>query len=64
MNKAVMLGKGRSLCPISHSEFIEDVAFYCFEPKGLYGRWLIIKNYWKIFPLNPAEVKRVAWIRR
>ena len=30
MNKAVMLGKGRSLCPISHSEFTEDVAFYCF----------------------------------
>jgi len=30
MNKTVMLGKGRSLCPISHSEFTEDVAFYCF----------------------------------
>ena len=24
---------------------------------------LIIKNCWKIFPLNPTEVKRVAWIR-
>ena len=38
--------------------------FIVFEPKGLYGRWLIIKNYWKIFPFNPAEAKRVAWIRR
>jgi branched-chain amino acid transport system permease protein len=38
--------------------------FIVFEPRGLYGRWRVIKNYWKVFPFNSAEVKRVAWIRR
>ncbi len=28
------------------------------------GGWLVIKNYWKAFPFNLVEVKRVAWIRR
>ena len=40
------------------------LVFIVFEPRGLYGRWQIIKNYWKTFPFNPVEVKRVAWIRR
>jgi branched-chain amino acid transport system permease protein len=40
------------------------LVFIVFEPQGLYGRWQVIKNYWKVFPFNPAEVKRVAWIRR
>jgi branched-chain amino acid transport system permease protein len=26
--------------------------FILFEPTGLYGRWLKIKRYWKVFPLK------------
>ena len=40
------------------------LVFIVFEPRGLYGRWQIVKNYWKVFPFNPVEGKRVAWIRR
>ncbi|MBW1694350.1 MAG: hypothetical protein JRJ41_09370 [Deltaproteobacteria bacterium] len=40
------------------------LVFIVFEPRGIYGRWLVIKNYWKAFPFNPVEVKRVAWIKR
>ncbi len=40
------------------------LVFIVFEPQGLYGRWQVVKNYWKAFPFNPVEVKRVAWIRR
>ena len=40
------------------------LAFIVFEPRGLYGRWQIVKNYWKVFPFNPTERKRIAWVRR
>jgi len=38
--------------------------FIILEPSGIYGRWAIIRNYWKAFPLNEVQVKRVRWIRR
>ena len=38
--------------------------FIILEPSGIYGRWTIIRNYWKAFPLNEVQVKRVRWIRR
>ena len=38
--------------------------FIILEPNGIYGRWVIIKKYWKDFPLNEVQIKRVRWIRR
>jgi len=38
--------------------------FIVFEPHGIYGRWLVIKAYFKRFPFNEKRVGRVAWIRR
>ena len=38
--------------------------FVIFEPRGIYGRWQIIKEYLKAFPLNEVQVKRVRWMRR
>lgn len=40
------------------------LVFIILEPAGIYGRWTIIKNYWKDFPLNEVQIKRVRWIRR
>ncbi len=40
------------------------LVFIILEPNGIYGRWTIIKNYWKDFPLNEVQVKRIRWIRR
>lgn len=40
------------------------LVFIILEPSGIYGRWTIIRNYWKTFPLNEVQVKRVRWIRR
>ncbi len=40
------------------------LVFIILEPSGIYGRWAIIRNYWKAFPLNEVQVKRVRWIRR
>ncbi len=40
------------------------LVFIILEPNGIYGRWTIIKNYLKEFPLNEVQVKRVQWIRR
>ncbi|MBH10632.1 MAG: hypothetical protein CMG74_09840 [Candidatus Marinimicrobia bacterium] len=30
--------------------------FIIFQPTGLYGMWVKIKIYWKIFPFNPRKV--------
>jgi len=38
--------------------------FIILEPTGVYGRWTIVRNYLKAFPLNEVQVKRVRWIRR
>ncbi len=38
--------------------------FIILEPNGIYGRWTIVRNYLKAFPLNEVQVKRVRWIRR
>lgn len=38
--------------------------FIVFEPHGIYGRWLVIKNYFKKFPFNEKRIGRVAWILR
>lgn len=38
--------------------------FVVFEPRGIYGRWQIIREYLKAFPLNEVQKKRVRWIRR
>ncbi len=38
--------------------------FIILEPDGIYGRWTIIRNYWKAFPLNEVQVRRVRWIKR
>jgi branched-chain amino acid transport system permease protein len=38
--------------------------FIVFEPNGLYGRWTVIKGYFKTFPLNERKVGRIAWIYR
>lgn len=38
--------------------------FIVFEPHGIYGRWVIIKNYFKKFPLNEKRIGRLAWILR
>jgi branched-chain amino acid transport system permease protein len=38
--------------------------FIILEPCGIYGRWTIIRNYLKAFPLNEVRVRRVRWIRR
>ena len=40
------------------------LVFIVFEPNGFYGRWQIIRAYWKQFPLNEVQKKRIAWIRR
>lgn len=40
------------------------LVFIVFEPHGIYGRWLVIKAYFKRFPFNDRRVGRVAWIRR
>jgi branched-chain amino acid transport system permease protein len=38
--------------------------FIVFEPNGCYGRWRVIRAYFKAFPLNETHRKRIAWIRR
>ena len=40
------------------------VSFMIFEPSGLYGRWLRIKAYWKIFPMSPKKLKGEKTWRR
>ena len=40
------------------------LVFIILEPDGIYGRWTIIRDYFKAFPLNEVQVKRVRWIRR
>lgn len=40
------------------------VGFMIFEPTGLYGRWLKIKAYWKIFPMSPKKLKGERTWRR
>jgi len=40
------------------------LVFIILEPTGIYGRWTVIKDYWKDFPLNEVQVKRIKWIRR
>ncbi|MDY7037821.1 MAG: branched-chain amino acid ABC transporter permease [Thermodesulfobacteriota bacterium] len=40
------------------------LVFIILEPNGIYGRWTIVRNYFKAFPLNEVQVKRVRWIRR
>ncbi len=40
------------------------LVFIVFEPRGFYGRWLVIKNYFKKFPFNERKIGRVAWILR
>jgi len=34
------------------------IFFMIFESHGLYGRWLKIKVYWKLFPFNPKQLKK------
>ncbi|MFC1821917.1 branched-chain amino acid ABC transporter permease [Thermodesulfobacteriota bacterium] len=34
------------------------IIFMIFEPQGLYGRWLKIKIYYKLFPLSPKQLKK------
>jgi branched-chain amino acid transport system permease protein len=29
--------------------------FIIFQPTGLYGMWIKIKIYWKLFPFNPKK---------
>lgn len=29
--------------------------FILFQPQGLYGMWLKIRIYWKLFPFNPKK---------
>ena len=29
--------------------------FVIFQPTGLYGMWLKMKIYWKLFPFNPKK---------
>jgi len=29
--------------------------FIIFHPTGLYGMWLKMKIYWKLFPFNPKK---------
>jgi branched-chain amino acid transport system permease protein len=29
--------------------------FIIFQPMGLYGMWLKLRIYWKIFPFNPRK---------
>ena len=29
--------------------------FIIFQPQGLYGMWLKIRIYWKLFPFNPHK---------
>ncbi|MFC1822894.1 branched-chain amino acid ABC transporter permease [Thermodesulfobacteriota bacterium] len=40
------------------------MGFMIFEPKGLYGRWLRIKAYWKVFPRSPKKLKGERTMRR
>jgi len=40
------------------------LVFIVFEPHGIYGRWLVIKNYFKKFPFNEKRIGRLAWILR
>jgi len=40
------------------------LVFIILEPSGIYGRWVVIRNYLKAFPLNEVQVKRVRWLRR
>ena len=40
------------------------LVFIVFEPHGIYGRWLVIKSYFKKFPFNEKRIGRVAWILR
>ena len=40
------------------------LVFIVFEPRGIYGRWLTIKAYFKKFPFNEKRVGRIAWILR
>ena len=35
--------------------------FILFEPMGLYGRWLKIRIYWRLFPFNPKQRKKSQW---
>lgn len=38
--------------------------FIVFEPNGVYGRWTVIKGYFKAFPFNDRKIGRAAWIYR
>jgi branched-chain amino acid transport system permease protein len=38
--------------------------FIVFEPHGVYGRWLVIKSYFKKFPFNDRKMGRLTWIYR
>ncbi len=29
--------------------------FIIFQPMGLYGMWLKMRIYWKLFPFNPKK---------
>ena len=29
--------------------------FIIFQPQGLYGMWLKMRIYWKLFPFNPRK---------
>ena len=29
--------------------------FIIFQPMGLYGMWLKMRIYWKLFPFNPRQ---------
>ena len=29
--------------------------FIIFQPQGLYGMWLKMRIYWKLFPFNPKK---------
>ncbi len=40
------------------------VSFMIFEPKGIYGRWLKVKTYWKLFPMSPKKLKGEKTLRR
>jgi branched-chain amino acid transport system permease protein len=40
------------------------LVFIILEPNGIYGRWTIVRNYLKAFPLNEVQVRRVRWVRR
>ena len=40
------------------------LVFIVFEPHGIYGRWTVIRNYFKKFPFNEKRVGRMAWLLR